>query len=110
MEAQYGKFLDLIRVVRINVPLVDVLAGMPNYGKFHKELKSLDEPPTDLELKPLLDYLEYAFLEEPSFLPVIITSQLFKQNKEKLISVLKRHKQALAWKTTDIPSICPSFC
>ncbi|GJR40158.1 reverse transcriptase domain-containing protein [Tanacetum coccineum] len=30
MEAQYGKFLDVIRAVRINVPLIDVLAGMPN--------------------------------------------------------------------------------
>ncbi|GJU39189.1 hypothetical protein Tco_1192146 [Tanacetum coccineum] len=38
MEAQYGKFHDMIRAVRINVPLVDVLAGMPNYGKFLKEL------------------------------------------------------------------------
>ncbi|GKC76044.1 hypothetical protein Tco_1126818 [Tanacetum coccineum] len=38
MEAQYGKFLDMIRAVRVNVPLVDVLAGMPNYGKFLKEL------------------------------------------------------------------------
>ncbi|GKA56551.1 hypothetical protein Tco_0755623, partial [Tanacetum coccineum] len=28
-----------------------------------------EEPPTDLELKPLLDNLEYVFLEEPSFLP-----------------------------------------
>ncbi|GJR37611.1 hypothetical protein Tco_1213295 [Tanacetum coccineum] len=34
MEAQYGKFLDMIRAVRINVTLIDVLAGMPNYGKF----------------------------------------------------------------------------
>ncbi|GJU73696.1 hypothetical protein Tco_1265101 [Tanacetum coccineum] len=40
MEAQYGKFLDMIRVVRINIPLVDILAGMPNYGKFLKELIS----------------------------------------------------------------------
>ncbi|GJT52447.1 hypothetical protein Tco_0978604 [Tanacetum coccineum] len=40
MEAQYGNFLDMIRAVRINVPLVDVLAGMPNYGKFLKELVS----------------------------------------------------------------------
>ncbi|GKB31870.1 reverse transcriptase domain-containing protein [Tanacetum coccineum] len=38
MEAQYGKFLDMIRAVRINVPLVDVLAEMPKYGKFLKEL------------------------------------------------------------------------
>ncbi|GJW06534.1 reverse transcriptase domain-containing protein [Tanacetum coccineum] len=40
MEAQYGKSLDMIRAVRINVPLVDVLAGMPSYGKFLKELIS----------------------------------------------------------------------
>ncbi|GJZ48076.1 reverse transcriptase domain-containing protein [Tanacetum coccineum] len=43
----------------------------------YKIKKSLDEPPTDLELKPLLDHLEYAFLEDPSFLPVIISSQLY---------------------------------
>ncbi|GJS39771.1 reverse transcriptase domain-containing protein [Tanacetum coccineum] len=40
MEAQYGKFLDLIQAIRINLPLVDVLAGMPNYGKNFKELVS----------------------------------------------------------------------
>ncbi|GJU42944.1 reverse transcriptase domain-containing protein [Tanacetum coccineum] len=255
MEAQYGKFLDMIRAVRINVPLVDVLARMPNYGKFLKELISnkhkieqisaaflsdessamiqnkvppklgdpgsflipcnfnktfscnaladlgasinlmpyslyaklsletlkptkmsvrladrsfqypvgiaenmlvevvkqkqlnlgvgtermifnidsaikhsysnddtcfsidvideileeyfdalLDEePPTDLELKPLPDNLEYVFLEEPSFLPVIISSELSKEKKNKLKSVLIKHKQAFAWKITDIP-------
>ncbi|GJS34859.1 hypothetical protein Tco_0533241 [Tanacetum coccineum] len=55
----------------------------------------LEEPPFDLELKPLPDNLEYVFLEEPSFLPVIISSQLFGHNKNNLIFVLKRHKQAL---------------
>ncbi|GJW04595.1 reverse transcriptase domain-containing protein [Tanacetum coccineum] len=38
MEAQYGKFLDMIRAIRINVPLINVLAGMPNYDKFLKEI------------------------------------------------------------------------
>nr|GEW19790.1 reverse transcriptase domain-containing protein [Tanacetum cinerariifolium] len=66
----------------------------------------LDE---DLELKPLPDNLEYVFLE-PFFLPVIISSQLSKEKKNKLISVLKKNKQAFAWKTTDIPGIFPSFC
>ncbi|GJW15705.1 reverse transcriptase domain-containing protein [Tanacetum coccineum] len=70
----------------------------------------LEEPPSDLKLKPLPDNLKYVFLEEPSFIPVVISSQLSKQNKNKLISVLKRYKQAFAWKTTDIPGICPSFC
>ncbi|GJT10291.1 hypothetical protein Tco_0857333 [Tanacetum coccineum] len=39
----------------------------------YKIKKSL-EPPTDLKLKPFHDHLEYAFLEEPSFLPMIISS------------------------------------
>ncbi|GJW44594.1 reverse transcriptase domain-containing protein, partial [Tanacetum coccineum] len=47
---------------------------------------------------------------EPSFLPVIISSQLSAQNKSKLVFVFKKHKEAFAWKTTDIPGICPSFC
>ncbi|GKB77566.1 hypothetical protein Tco_0944461 [Tanacetum coccineum] len=45
----------------------------------YKIKTSIEEPPTDLELKPLPDNLKY-------------------------------HKQAFAWKTTDIPGICPSFC
>ncbi|GJT99036.1 reverse transcriptase domain-containing protein [Tanacetum coccineum] len=40
MEAQYKKNFNMIRAVRINIPLVEVLAGMPNYGKFLKELIS----------------------------------------------------------------------
>ncbi|GJW40806.1 hypothetical protein Tco_0066651 [Tanacetum coccineum] len=63
------------------------------------------EPPTDLELKPLPDNLEYVFLEEPYFLQVIISSKLSAQNKSKLVSVLKKHKEAFAWKTIDIPEV-----
>ncbi|GJU94951.1 reverse transcriptase domain-containing protein [Tanacetum coccineum] len=68
----------------------------------YKIKTSLEEPPTNLELKPLPDNLEYVFLEEPSFLPVIISSQLSAQKKSKLVSVLKKHKEAFTWKTTDI--------
>ncbi|GJR70688.1 reverse transcriptase domain-containing protein [Tanacetum coccineum] len=75
----------------------------------YKIKTSLKEPPMNLKLKPLPDNLEYVFLEEPSFLPVIISSQLSKEKKNKLIFVVKKHKQAFAWKTTDIPGICPSF-
>nr|GEV91992.1 reverse transcriptase domain-containing protein [Tanacetum cinerariifolium] len=42
---------------------------------------SLEEASTDLELKPLPDNLLYVFLEEPSFLPVIISSKVSTQNK-----------------------------
>ncbi|GKF72873.1 hypothetical protein Tco_0208987, partial [Tanacetum coccineum] len=47
----------------------------------YKIKTSLREPHSDLELKPLPDNLDYVFLEEPSFLPVIISSQLSEQIK-----------------------------
>ncbi|GKB29267.1 reverse transcriptase domain-containing protein [Tanacetum coccineum] len=50
----------------------------------YKIKTSLEEPPTDLELKPLPNNLEYVFLEEPSFLPVIISSKLSAQKKANL--------------------------
>ncbi|GJX70936.1 reverse transcriptase domain-containing protein [Tanacetum coccineum] len=61
----------------------------------YKIKTSIEEPPTDLELKPLPDNLEYVFLEEPSFLPVIISSQLSKEKKNRLISVLKKTQASL---------------
>ncbi|GKD54275.1 hypothetical protein Tco_1287662 [Tanacetum coccineum] len=76
----------------------------------YKIKTSLEEPLTDLELKPLPDNMECVFLEEPSFLLVIKSSQLSKEKKNKLVSVLEKHKEAFAWKTTDILGICPSFC
>nr|GEY08485.1 reverse transcriptase domain-containing protein [Tanacetum cinerariifolium] len=62
----------------------------------YKIKTSLEEHHSNLELKPLPDHLEYVFLEEAPFLPVIISSQHSEQNKNRLVSVLKRHKQALA--------------
>ncbi|GKD34397.1 reverse transcriptase domain-containing protein [Tanacetum coccineum] len=47
----------------------------------YKIKTSLEEPPRDLELKPLPDNLEYVFLEEPYFLHVIISSQLSKEKE-----------------------------
>ncbi|KAJ9552611.1 hypothetical protein OSB04_016656 [Centaurea solstitialis] len=70
---------------------------------------SLEESP-DLELKDLPEHLEYQFLEGNNFLPVIISSLLTVNEKNRLIEVLKKHKKALAWKISDIPVISPSFC
>nr|GEV78667.1 reverse transcriptase domain-containing protein [Tanacetum cinerariifolium] len=71
---------------------------------------SIQDPPTNLEMKPLPKHLEYAFLEENSLLLVVISALLEQNKKERLILVLKNHKEAFAWKTSDIPGISPSFC
>ncbi|GKB44934.1 hypothetical protein Tco_0889876 [Tanacetum coccineum] len=58
---------------------------------------SIQDPPTDLEMKPLPKHLEYAFLEEEnSLLPVVISALLEQNEKERLVSVLKKHKEAFA--------------
>nr|GEY42237.1 retrovirus-related Pol polyprotein from transposon 17.6 [Tanacetum cinerariifolium] len=89
-----------------------------NYmSKVRKELKiceaktdksSVDEP-TVVELKVLPPHLEYAFLEGEDKLPVIIAKDLSVEEKTALITVLKSHKRAIAWKLSDIKGINPEF-
>nr|GEU40164.1 reverse transcriptase domain-containing protein [Tanacetum cinerariifolium] len=70
---------------------------------------SVDEPPV-VELKALPPHLEYAFLEGDDKLPVIIAKDLSVDEKTALITVLKSHKRAIAWKLSDIKGINPEFC
>ncbi|GKG33855.1 hypothetical protein Tco_0434014, partial [Tanacetum coccineum] len=46
----------------------------------YKIKTSLEEPPTDLELNPFPDNLEYVFLEELSFLQTFLGSALLSVN------------------------------
>nr|GEW81819.1 retrovirus-related Pol polyprotein from transposon 17.6 [Tanacetum cinerariifolium] len=94
----------------------------PNQGNYlpevRKELKIceaksdkslIDEPP-EVKLKDLPPHLEYAFLEGDDKLPVIIVKDLSVEEKAALITVLKSHKRAIAWKLSDIKGIDPEFC
>nr|GFA42338.1 reverse transcriptase domain-containing protein [Tanacetum cinerariifolium] len=75
-----------------------------------KNVKSLIDEPPEVELKDLPPHLEYAFLESDDKLPVIIAKDLSVEEKAALIKVLKSHKQAIAWKLSDIKGINPEFC
>ncbi|GJT92518.1 hypothetical protein Tco_1081363 [Tanacetum coccineum] len=97
-EKLFAEFDDFIAMITDENSESDSDTEEPPFKKItfntvYKIKTSLEEPPSDLELKPLPNNLEYVFLEEPSFLLVIISSQLSEQNKNKLIFVLKRHKQ-----------------
>nr|GEW13345.1 reverse transcriptase domain-containing protein [Tanacetum cinerariifolium] len=71
---------------------------------------SIQDPLTDLVMKALPKHLEYAFLEKESLLPVVISALLKDDEKKRLVSVLKKHKEAFTWKTSYIPGIIPYFC
>nr|GEU60183.1 hypothetical protein [Tanacetum cinerariifolium] len=94
---------------------------LPNQGNYlpqvQKELKiyeaksdksSIDEP-FEVEHKDLPPHLEYAFLEGDDKFPVIIAKDLSVEEKTALITVLKSHKRAIAWKLSDIKGINPEF-
>nr|GFA37578.1 DNA-directed DNA polymerase [Tanacetum cinerariifolium] len=96
-------------------PLLNHEQYMPAYKKELKVCEAkivksfIDEPPK-VKLKDIAPHLEYAFLEGNNKLPVIIAKELGDEEKSALIKVLKSHKQAIAWKLSDIQGINPKFC
>ncbi|RDX76482.1 Pro-Pol polyprotein, partial [Mucuna pruriens] len=66
-------------------------------------------PPPPTELKPLLSHLKYAYLGNDQQFPVIIANNLYQEQEEKLLHVLRQHKKAIGWKLSDLPSINPSI-
>nr|XP_027124163.1 uncharacterized protein LOC113740845 [Coffea arabica] len=63
-----------------------------------------------VKLKQLPDNLKYAFLGDGDTLPVIISSKLTALEEEKLIRVLKDHKEAIGWTVADIKGLSPATC
>nr|GEU85495.1 reverse transcriptase domain-containing protein [Tanacetum cinerariifolium] len=87
-------------IVLLEAFLNDDPSSPPNQGNYL---------PERLNLKDLPPHLEYAFLEGHDKLPVIIAKDLSKEEKTALLTVLKSHKQAIAWKLSDIKGINPEF-
>nr|GEX98162.1 reverse transcriptase domain-containing protein [Tanacetum cinerariifolium] len=73
---------------------------------------ALEDDPTSPKVDQCYDLppqLEYTFLEGDDKLPVIIAKDLSVEEKTSLITVLKSHKRAIAWKLSDIKGIVPEF-
>ena len=74
----------------------------PNRRKYYEPLSentqmsvpSFEQPPK-MEQKPLPNYLRYAYLGDASTLPVIISASLAAKEEDKLLRVLKDHKDVL---------------
>ena len=66
--------------------------------------------PQQIELKPLPAELKYAFLEANEQCPVVISSLLTTAQEHDLLNLLKKNKQALGWKISDLKGINPSIC
>ncbi|RDY01483.1 hypothetical protein CR513_15186, partial [Mucuna pruriens] len=65
---------------------------------------------SDLTDLPLPDHLKYAYLDDHHQLLVVIPNNLNREQEEKLLNVLRKHKKAIGWTLADLPRINPSIC
>ena len=78
------KLLEQADVILETTPLVSS----------EKEETVVPDPP-EKELKPSLDNLKYKFLGPTESLPMIIASDLVDSQEEKLLDMLREHKEAI---------------
>nr|GEY77658.1 reverse transcriptase domain-containing protein [Tanacetum cinerariifolium] len=116
LEYAFLKGDDKLPVIIANDLSMEEKTALITVLKFHKRAIAwklsdikVDEP-LMVELKDLRPHLEYAFLKGDDKLPVIIANDLSMEEKTALITVLKFHKRAIAWKLSDIKGINPEFC
>ncbi|XP_076942775.1 uncharacterized protein LOC143612751 [Bidens hawaiensis] len=120
MEEQYGKFLELFKQLHINLSFHNALKEMPKYAKFLKEVLSNKKKLEELSCVTfnkecsavLQNKLPKKMTDPGSFtIPCLINSlsdsNALAEEKVKLLTVLKRHKHAIAWKIMDIKGISP---
>jgi hypothetical protein len=102
--AQFGEDLDMDKLMEQADALLETTL-LEN-----KEKKETVVPDSQKkELKPLPDNLKYKFLGPAESLPVIIASDLIDAHEEKLLRVLREHKEAIGWTIEDIKGISPSL-
>ena len=61
-------------------------------------------------MKELPKHLKYAFLGAENAQPVIIVANLTEEKELKLLKILIKYKEAIAWKVEDLKRISPSIC
>ena len=61
-------------------------------------------------VKPFLDTLKYAYLDEKKIYPVIISANLSEKEVEKLLKTLKNYRAAIGYTLDDLKGISPTLC
>ena len=61
-------------------------------------------------MKELPSHLKYEFLEQEKRKPVIILAALTEAEEQKLLVILRKYKEAIAWSIEDLKGISPSIC
>ena len=75
-----------------------------------EEAKEIETSSEGLTLKKLPRHLNYAFLELEKEKPVIISTALTEHEEQKLLDIMRKYKEAIAWYIEDLKGISHSIC
>ena len=114
MNFQYLKSVDY-EFLHSNLQYTETILSLNESSKENScsEEKKATEQETSTEgliLKELPSHLRYAFLEPEKAKPVIISTALTKNEEHKLLNILRKYKEAIAWLIEDLKGISPSIC
>jgi hypothetical protein len=93
----------------------EILLHQPELIKHNLPVEDLGTtlPPKDdpvFDLKPLLDDLKYAYIDDKNIYPVIISSKLSGKEEERLLEILRKHRGAIGYTLDDLKGISPTIC
>ena len=81
-----------------------------NSSSQEKKVTKQETSAEGLFLKELLSHLKYVFLEPEKGKPVIISVELTENEEQRLLQILNKYKEAIAWSIEDLKGINPSIC
>ena len=84
--------------------------GIKQREKFEEKEFHQETSEEGIVLKELPSHLKYAYLELPKNKPVIISSRLSEAEEQRLLEILRKHKESIAWSIEDLKGITPSIC
>jgi hypothetical protein len=106
LEACFAQFEEDLVLDKL-LEQVDAMLELVSLEDSKEKQVEVSEP-LKKELKPLPESIKYKFLGPAKSLPVIIASDLVDVQEEKLLDVLREHKEAIGWTIEDIQGISPS--
>jgi len=85
----------------------NIFAGGTNFAELTNDGPS---EKTKVKLKILPNHLMYVFLEENETETIVISGELTAKEENKLVEVLKRHREAIGWHISDLKGISTAYC
>ena len=114
MNFQYLENLE-IEFMNSNFNLKEVILSVEEHStekssSYKEEVVQENTSSEGLILKEFPEHLNYAFLQPEQAKPVIISAGLTKLEEQKMLKILRKYKEAIAWSIEDLKGIGPSIC